>query len=152
MENRSICAPARPLQYARFPFTAQGFQRYSVRMKVLVFGGRDYADRARVWGALDAIRRKHPGLVVISGGARTRTDDGYVGADWFALEWARKYGVWCYLLGAAWDDGRSAGPGRNARMLREGQPNAAVEFPGGTGTANMRALLDQAGVPVLKVA
>lgn len=32
---------------------------------------------------------------------------------------------------------RRRGPFRNERMLREGRPNCAVGFPGGTGTADM---------------
>lgn len=42
--------------------------------------------------------------------------------------------------------GRRAGPLRNIQMLKEGKPNFAIGFPGGTGTAHMKSLLVEAGV------
>lgn len=117
-------------------------------MRVLVYGGRDYADKALIERTLDAALRKHPGLVVISGGAREWCAAGklFVGADWLAMEWARDRGVWCYQLGANWSEGCNAGPKRNGRMLAEGSPQAAIEFPGGAGTKNMRDRLLAAGI------
>lgn len=47
--------------------------------------------------------------------------------------------------------GNSAGPIRNAKMLREGEPDLVVAFPGGKGTANMVRLAKKAGVKVIEV-
>ncbi len=51
---------------------------------------------------------------------------------------------------ADWEQyGKAAGHIRNQQMLDSGV-DIAVEFPGGRGTADMRARLNKAGVPVIK--
>lgn len=48
---------------------------------------------------------------------------------------------------AKWrEHGKKAGPIRNAQMITEGHPTFAIGFPGGSGTAHMKKILDQAGV------
>lgn len=52
---------------------------------------------------------------------------------------------------ANWDKhGRAAGPIRNAQMLKEGRPDLVIAFlaPNSSGTANMIAQAEKAGVPV----
>jgi hypothetical protein len=108
-------------------------------LRLLVFGGRDYADRAAVFAALDHLHRTRTIVEVIEGGAN--------GADALAGERAELRGVRRTTVPAAWDQhGRRAGPLRNRQMAELG-PDAAVQFPGGRGTADMRAVLDEAGVP-----
>lgn len=112
--------------------------------RVLVCGGRDYADRDTLYAALDRLHAEHHFVVVIAGGAR--------GADTLAAEWARKRGVACEVYMAEWDRlGRKAGPIRNQRMLDEGRPDLVVAFPGRTGTAGMMALAHKAAVPVISL-
>lgn len=111
-------------------------------MRVLVCGGRDYADKLELWRALDAW---DPAITeVISGMAR--------GADAFAAEWAEEHEIPLHRFPADWDThGKAAGPIRNQRMLDEGKPDVVVAFPGGRGTADMVRRAEAAGVKVVRV-
>lgn len=51
---------------------------------LLVCGGRDYADRDRVFEVLDAVASKHPNITILHGAAS--------GADAIAEEWAKERG------------------------------------------------------------
>ncbi|WP_366523779.1 DUF2493 domain-containing protein [uncultured Roseobacter sp.] len=113
-------------------------------MRLLVCGGRDYSDTDRAYSLLDRLRRERGISVVIEGDAR--------GADRIAGFWARKNHIDNLKFKADWQgDGKRAGPIRNARMLREGRPDAAVAFPGGRGTADMISKCRAAGVPIWEV-
>lgn len=82
-----------------------------------------------------------PAVTVISGGAE--------GADKLGEEWAIANWAGLIEFKAEWDKhGKRAGILRNIRMLEEGMPHCAVQFPGGKGTAHMRSLLDKAGIKV----
>lgn len=114
-------------------------------MRVLVCGGRDYADQAYVNAVLDysAAQAKlvgDPIDAIIHGGAP--------GADSLAHEWAESRGVEAVVFKADWSQGRKAGPLRNSKMLAEGKPDALIAFPGGRGTADMVAKARAAGVPL----
>ena len=110
-------------------------------MRVLVCGGRDYADRGALFSALDRLASKRGVSEVIHGGA--------TGADSLAGEWARARGVMCSVFRADWErHGRAAGPKRNQRMLEEGKPDGVVAFPGGRGTADMIQRAKAAGLTV----
>jgi len=115
-------------------------------MKVLVFGGRNYSDRRRLYAVLDATHERSPISVIIEGEMS--------GADRLAREWAESRGVDVDPYPADWDNierpgavvkrnrrgklyDAAAGPFRNERMLREGRPDSAVGFPGGKGTRDM---------------
>lgn len=112
--------------------------------RVLVCGGRDFVDHARVHAVLDHYHASNPFSVVISGAAR--------GADTLAAEWADTRGISVLPFPADWDGhGRGAGPIRNAQMLREGKPDVVIAFPGGRGTADMVRRAEKAGVPVLRI-
>lgn len=113
-------------------------------MKLLVFGGRDFNDRDAVFKALDAVDRKRTIYLIVEGGA--------TGADTLAREWAAERGA-CWLefpvTAKDWrEKGAAAGPLRNAEMLLLAAPDGAVQFPGGSGTADMRKRCDKAGVKV----
>lgn len=113
-------------------------------MRILVCGGRDYADKDRVSAALDAVHRKHGITLLIEGGAS--------GADACGLVWATNRRVPTKTIEANWAQyGRSAGPKRNQRMLDEGKPDAVVAFPGGRGTADMVRRAKMANIPVWEV-
>lgn len=111
-------------------------------MKVLVCGGRGFADRAAVFRALDGLHAKH-GIRRIIHGAAT-------GADALASEWARERGVPQIGYPAAWEQGRKAGPLRNQHMLDSQEPDCVIAFPGGSGTADMVRRAEAAGVRVWK--
>jgi len=97
--------------------------------RILVCGGRDYADREALWEFLD--NYSPPAITaIISGMAR--------GADTLAAEWAITYGVVLRPFPANWrEHGKAAGAIRNQQMIDEGMPDVVVAFPGGVGTADM---------------
>jgi hypothetical protein len=110
--------------------------------RVLVCGGRTYGDRRSVYTCLDGMIPKP--TTIIHGGAH--------GADMLAHDWAVCHQIPRRVFMADWENqGRAAGPLRNARMLREGQPHLVLAFPGGRGTANMIRQAKDAGVPVIEV-
>jgi hypothetical protein len=100
---------------------------------VLVTGGRDYANRARVWVILDGIG---PDLLI---------EGGATGADRLAREWAEDHGIHGVTVPARWNKlGKSAGPARNSVMVticraleKTGWDVIVVAFPGGHGTASL---------------
>jgi aspartokinase-like uncharacterized kinase len=96
---------------------------------VLVCGGRDFADRDKLFRELDAIYAENRITKLIHGGAR--------GADSLAGLWAATRGVPYQVFPANWEEGKNAGPRRNQKMLTEGKPDLVVAFPGGRGTADM---------------
>ncbi|MDA8301927.1 MAG: DUF2493 domain-containing protein [Actinomycetota bacterium] len=111
-------------------------------MKVLVCGGRDFADYGWLAEVLDKLWQEAGGeLLVMHGGA--------CGADALAGSWAMSHKLPRLVFRAEWERyGRRAGPLRNQRMLDEARPDLVVAFPGGRGTADMVARALRAGVPV----
>jgi predicted Rossmann-fold nucleotide-binding protein len=110
-------------------------------MKVLVCGGRDFADHRWFSEVMEELWREAGELVVVHGGAR--------GADSLARAFAARHGLPCLVYRAGWDRyGKRAGPLRNQRMLDEAKPDLVVAFPGGRGTADTVARALRAGVPV----
>lgn len=112
-------------------------------MRVLVCGGRDNEDQAGVWRVLDELR---PDLeLVVAGGAR--------GIDSLAEAWCDANGFPCAVFPAPWHSHLRyvAGPTRNGWMLRFGQPDLVIAFPGGTGTEDMAMQAMAAGVKVRRV-
>lgn len=130
----------------------QGWTMSVIRidMRLLVFGGRNYADVAHVAREIECMIAGHDprDITIIEGGA--------TGADAHAKAWARANahrGVKHLPFPADWENlnapgavvarGRHglynvrAGFDRNQRMLDEGKPTHALGFPGGTGTADM---------------
>lgn len=112
--------------------------------RVLVCGGRNYADSKRVSEVLSKLHSEEPFEVLIHGRAR--------GADTLARLWAKDNGVPEEGFSAEWKKyGRAAGAIRNTRMLKEGRPTLVVAFPGGKGTTNMVRQAEKAGVPVIEI-
>jgi hypothetical protein len=110
-------------------------------LRVLIFGGRDFTDAMGACAALDYLHRKYGIAETIGGGAR--------GADTIGRHWSKRNDVPHLLFAADWNKHKkAAGFVRNSQMLTEGQPDYAVHFPGGTGTAHRRSLLQKANVVV----
>jgi len=108
-------------------------------MKVLVCGSRDFNNYNLLKETLDA----YSITGIIHGGAR--------GADRYAGRYGNEMGIPVSEFHALWDIyGRSAGPIRNAQMLREGNPDMVIAFPIGAsrGTKNMIEQAQTAGIPV----
>lgn len=127
-------------------------------MRVLVCGGRGYADRDNFTRQVDRICIDRgwitpkdecgnwlPTITVIHGGCPTGADslaDEYAVVNWLQFEEFK----------ADWKKhGRAAGPIRNQRMIDEGKPDLVVAFPGGRGTADMVKRAKAAGVEVIEL-
>jgi hypothetical protein len=96
--------------------------------RYLIFGGRDFTDRAAIFHFLDRLHTKTGISCVIEGEAR--------GADRLACEWAEQRCVAVDRYHEDWGThGNSAVHIRNARMIAEGRPGGAVGFPGGRARA-----------------
>jgi len=117
--------------------------------RVLVFGGRDYIDAAHVFGALDALDTRRRIDVIVHGACglcsclhKDCRFNEQTGADELAEQWAWARSRHIDPHPANWHPGRdlavdrSAGPRRNAAMVRSGIA-VAVRFPGGKGSEDM---------------
>jgi hypothetical protein len=109
-------------------------------MRVLVCGGRDFADGELLSETLNRIGV----TVLIHGAAR--------GADSMAASWAAARQISAESYPADWHrHGKAAGPIRNKQMLDEGKPDLVVAFAGGRGTANMIRQARAARIRVIEV-
>ena len=116
--------------------------------RILVCGGRYFADRDFVFDCLDLARRNSEITAIIHGDAS--------GADRLAKAWAIDRGIPHVPFPAQWrrPDGsidHGAGPRRNAEMIAQGKPDVVLAFPGGRGTADMVERARSAGLPILRV-
>src|ERR1700694_4573635 len=127
-------------------------------MRLLVCGGREYADREKVFQVLDAFHRQSgPVTLLIHGGAGRRRVLGgtaICGADLIAADWALQQLCVCsQSFPADWRKyGKKAGPVRNQAMIAFGHPEFVIAFPGGRGTADMVSRAEAAGIPRLVIA
>ena len=111
-------------------------------MRVLVCGGRDYANYEHVWTALSRLPK---GTTIVHGAAR--------GADSLAAHAAKMRKIPVLAFPADWDRyKRAAGPIRNHLMLIEGKPNVVLAFhkdlDSSKGTKDMVTKAIAAGIPV----
>ena len=129
-------------------------------MRVLVFGGRNYSDSAKVYAALDDLKRTSGVTAIIEGGA--------TGADALARKWAKDNGIVPITERAAWSDlthrdavlrnrqdgsqyDARAGIRRNQLMLDKHRPQICVGFPGNDGTKDMMRRAKAAGIEVVEI-
>ena len=117
--------------------------------KVLVCGGRDYADMVRMDRILSAAVERLGLDAIVQGGA--------TGADALAKEWATDRRLQCETFHADWTGlGKAAGPMRNQKMLDEAKPDLVIAFPTpgaeNKGTRNMIELAKKAGLTVHVIA
>jgi len=113
--------------------------------RVVVCGGRDYADEAFVNASLDDIHHVRPISDLMQGGCKT-------GADAFAKAWVARHPEiipWEFPAEFA-KLGVAAGPMRNQRMA-DWKPDVVVSFPGGKGTADMVRKARKAGIAVMEL-
>lgn len=105
-------------------------------VRVLVCGGRSYANAEMVERVLETYLGSYPGLVIASG--YDPNDPRFQGADQLAYEWAGRRNVPRRAYPADWKKyGRAAGPIRNQHQLTDFEPHCLVALPGGDGTADM---------------
>lgn len=123
-------------------------------MKLLVFGGRDYANRDLLFSCLDSAVNHGGATEIICG--YDPSDKRYQGADQLAYEWAQEADFPCRCFPADWKTHkRAAGPIRNSQMADDG-PDEGVCFPRadgtwGTGTLDMWSKLNRRNVFVHSV-
>lgn len=113
--------------------------------RVLVCGGRDFADYDLLKTTLSALQiTRGRFALVIHGAAR--------GADRMAGTYAERHDIPCHEYPADWQaHGKAAGPLRNQQMLKLGKPDLVVAFAGGRGTADMVQQARAANVEVIEV-
>src|SRR3712207_2823582 len=113
-------------------------------MRVLVCGGEDYADEARVRAVLDDLHAESPISCIIQGGAS--------GAEWLGKHWASLRGVAVQTyIPRRHLDGRAADAKRNQAMIDYGKPDVVVAFPGGRDTADVVRRAQAAGIRVIVI-
>jgi hypothetical protein len=126
--------------------------RSSAPLRLLVCGSRTWTDDVLLAHAVEQMVAEHgqdrAGVVLIEGDAR--------GADRLAGILAKAHGWELEVYPADWHrHGRTAGPRRNARMLRQGHPERVIactdDLTGSRGTADMVRRARGAGLPVLVV-
>lgn len=106
-------------------------------MKILVTGGREFADERAVDRIFREISGKH---TLIHGAGR--------GADRLAARIAKALGWEVIPFPADWRRGRSAGPERNQKLVDQ-KPDVVLAFPGGDGTADCVRRARKAGIQVV---
>jgi hypothetical protein len=112
--------------------------------RVIVCGGRAYANRDLLYAVLDTAHAANPFEALIHGNAK--------GADQLADDWAADRGIKTLTFTPLWEEhGRAAGPMRNQKMLVECNPHLVIAFPGGKGTSDMITRAKLRGVPVVTV-
>ncbi len=107
-----------------------------------------------MWRELDklAAESPEPGIRLVIEGASDDVTGPYVGADYWAHEWAKARNIPSVRVHAKWEaEGRAAGPIRNSSMLKTQAPDLVVAFCGGRGTADMVRKAETAGVAILQI-
>ena len=113
--------------------------------RLIVSGDRDWTDAAWMGLLMQAIANSSPEAVIVHGAAK--------GADMLAAEAAEKVGLIVEPHPAKWaEQGRSAGPRRNIKMLELGAVMVLAhhdDIRRSKGTKHMCEIALNAGVPVL---
>jgi hypothetical protein len=110
----------------------------------IICGGRNWDDAQATFQILDQIDKEYGIGTVISGGAR--------GADNLAEAWAHARNKQLKVFPAQWTlHGKAAGFIRNDQMLRDGEPDLVIAFPGGSGTGHMTKNAIKKGVKTLSI-
>ena len=104
-------------------------------MRVLVCGGRDYGDKAKLYASLDALDNEVGIDMIVHGGA--------TGADSLAGDWAYLNEVPCVPYPT---EPYVGGLARNSRMLALSGPDLVLHFPGANGTKDMVRRAQEANV------
>lgn len=121
-------------------------------MKILVCGGREFDNWELLCRTLDSVYLHEKPPVIDNKVCLTIIEGGAKGADFLARVWAKHRCLDWKEFSADWKQyGKRAGWLRNEQMLREGQPDFVIAFPGGGGTADMINRARLAGVEVREV-
>jgi YspA, cpYpsA-related SLOG family len=113
-------------------------------MRLIVCGGRDFKDKAKMSRHLDNMLVRFRIDCIIEGEAS--------GADSMARDWAEYNDIPVMKFPANWSKyGKAAGPIRNKEMINEGDPDYGLAFydrpkEESRGTKNMVEQLKNAGI------
>lgn len=123
-------------------------------LRVVVCGGRAYADRRLLYVTLDRIHEQRGPIVLLAHGDSGSLDRwGQVtgGADKLAHVWATRRGIRVEPVPYKRALGRAGGPVRNREMLDLFSPQLVIAFPGKDGTADMVRQARARGIEVEEV-
>ncbi|MDE0409470.1 MAG: DUF2493 domain-containing protein [Alphaproteobacteria bacterium] len=110
---------------------------------VAVAGGKEVADGAAVWTALDRTRAKHQDMVLLHGGSP--------GVEKIAASWAEARGVDQVVCRPDWNAHGKAAPFRRNDELLNLLPKGVIAFRGSGITGNLVDKARRLGIPVLQV-
>ncbi|QPB44203.1 DUF2493 domain-containing protein [Medusavirus stheno T3] len=111
-------------------------------VKVAIVGGREFADKARLYEVMDDLALKHKIALVVSGGA--------TGADTFGAEWAKDRGIATRIFIAEWKKyGRKAGIIRNGQIVDAATMLVAFWDGKSPGTKNSIQRAEKKKIPVI---
>lgn len=109
--------------------------------KVAFTGGTDCNDVQAIWTALDRVRAKHPGMVLLHGGSLK-------GAELIAQKWAETRGVTPVAFKPDWTKHRKAAPFKRNDALLDVLPIGVVVFPGTGIQDNLADKARKLGIPL----
>jgi len=119
------------------------FRHSRGRLKLVVCGSRE-GEPKLVKHVLEALHGRGNIEILACGDA--------TGIDSHANEWAKRIGLQRSVWPAPWhNEDPSAGPRRNAAMLKTVNPHLVLAMPGGKGTADCVKQAKELGIPVLEV-
>jgi hypothetical protein len=98
--------------------------------RILFTGGVDHQDHVRIWAVLDKAKAKHPGMVLLHGGAPR-------GAELIAAKWADNRGVPQVVFKPDWTRHQKAAPFKRNDAMLEAMPIGIIAFPGSGITDNL---------------
>ena len=98
--------------------------------RILFAGGVDCQDHVRIWDVLDKAKVKHPGMVLLHGGAPR-------GAELIAAKWADNRGVPQVVFKPDWTRHQKAAPFKRNDAMLEAMPIGVIAFPGSGITENL---------------
>lgn len=109
--------------------------------KVAFTGGNDCTDVSAIWAALDRVRAKHSGMVLLHGGSPK-------GAELIAQKWAESRGVVTVAFKPDWAKHRKAAPFKRNDAMLDVLPIGIVAFPGTGIQDNLADKAKKLGIPV----
>jgi hypothetical protein len=109
--------------------------------KVAFTGGIDCNDVQAIWAALDRVRAKHPGMVLLHGGSPK-------GAELIAQKWAETRGITAVAFKPDWTKHRKAAPFKRNDAMLDVLPIGVVVFPGTGIQDNLADKARKLGIPL----
>jgi beta-phosphoglucomutase-like phosphatase (HAD superfamily) len=109
--------------------------------RVAFTGGTDCNDVDGIWAALDKVRAKHAGMVLLHGGSPR-------GAERIAARWADHRKVPQVVFKPDWNRHKNAAPFKRNDTMLEALPAGVIVFPGSGISANLADKAKKLGIPV----